>query len=49
VHRDATEIVTHDLAFSCMNACTNVDTELLDRVCDRLAAANCTRRAIEGR
>jgi hypothetical protein len=49
MHRNATEILTHDLTLAGVNASPNVNAELLDRVGDRLAAANGARRTVKGR
>ena len=47
MHRNAAEFFVHHFAFSGVNASANVNAELLDRVGDRQAAANRTRRTIE--
>ena len=47
MHRNATEFFTHYLTLSGVNASANVNAELLDRVGDRPAAANGTRRTIK--
>ena len=49
MHRNATEILTHHFTLSCVNASPNMNAELLDRVGDRLAAANGARRTVKGR
>ena len=49
MHRKATEFFTHYLTVSGVNASSNVNAELLDRVGDRPAAANRTRRTVKCR
>ena len=49
MHCDATEVFAHHLALCGVNASANVNAELLDRVGNRPAATNGTRRTIESR
>lgn len=48
MHRNATEIFTHNLTLSGVHAGANVNAELFDRVGDRLAAPYGTRRTVKG-
>jgi hypothetical protein len=49
MHRNASEIFSHDLALSGVNTRSNVNAELLDCLGYRLAAANSARRTIKSR
>jgi hypothetical protein len=49
MHRNATEIFTHHFTLAGVDASANMNAELLDRIDDRLAAANGARRSIKGR
>jgi hypothetical protein len=49
MHRNATKLFAHHLTLSGVNASANLNAELLDRIGDRPAAANGTRRTIKSR
>ena len=49
MHRNATELFADHLTLAGVNARANVNAELLDRIDDRPAAANRTRRTIKRR
>jgi hypothetical protein len=48
MHRNAAEILTHDLTLAGVNASANVNAEFLHRIDNRLAAANGPRRSVKG-
>jgi hypothetical protein len=49
MHCDTTELLAHDLALPGVNACANVNAQLLDRVHNCPSATNRARRSLKRR
>jgi hypothetical protein len=47
MHSNPSEIITHQFAFACMNASTNLYVEGLGRIDDRAAATDRACRSVE--